>query len=96
MAKTTSELVTACKIGLQLDTTATFLDGLIEQKILAVKGFLSNAGVSDTQLDSDTGIGAIVLGVSDLWVLDGKAEFSNLFHMLVSQLKYVSMTESVV
>lgn len=95
MAKTINELVTACKIGLQLDTstTNTDLDGLLEQKILAVKGFMSNAGVSDAQLDSDTSIGTIVLGVSDLWTLDGKADFSNLFHMLVSQLKYVSMSE---
>jgi hypothetical protein len=95
MAKTTAELVIACKIGLQLDTLSTDLDGLLEQKILAVKGFISNAGVSDTQLDTDTCIGAIVLGVSDLWTLDGKAEFSNLFHMIVNQLKFASMTEGV-
>lgn len=93
--ETITDLLTACKVGLQLDTTSTDLDDLLQQKILAVKGYMSNAGVSDTQLNSDLSIGTIVLGVSDLWNLDGKAEFSSMFQMLVSQLKFVSMTEGV-
>lgn len=93
---TTPELIVKCKIGLQLDTISTDLDGLLEQKVLAVKGFMSNAGVSDAQMEADLGTGAIVLGVSDIWnIQGGNADFSGMFHMLVSQLKFVSMTEGV-
>lgn len=93
---TTADLVTKCKIALQIDTTTNDLDDLLSQHILAVNGFMSNAGVSDAQMNSDLGVGVIVLGVNELWNLEGtEAEFSKMFHMLLTQLKFMSMTEGV-
>lgn len=91
MAVTTADLILKCKIGLQLDILSSDLDGLLEQKILMVKNYMSNAGVTDINMDSELGIGTIVLGVTDVWIIQGgKATFSDMFVSLVNQLHLVS------
>lgn len=92
---TLADLITACKTGLNISQTTTTLDDLLTQKILAVQGYMQNAGVSATVLSSDLATGAIVLGVTDLWELTGgAAKFSTLFDTLVSQLSIKSYADA--
>jgi hypothetical protein len=84
-----TDLLTECKRGLNLPETSTVFDGVLTQKILAVKGFLSGAGVSDEQLATDLGIGLIVMGVADLWnVTGGETRFSPAFYSIATQLAF--------
>jgi len=84
---TSDEWLAACKTGLNIPLSSTALDGVLSQKLLAVKGYLKGAGVPDTALESDLGIGTVVIGVSDLWTVEsGEAKFSPVFHGLITQL----------
>lgn len=84
---TNEELLTACKIGLQIDTENTALDGILLQKILAVKSYMRGAGVTEDNMLDDLAVGVIVMGVADLWSLEGGGvKFSPAFHVLLAQL----------
>lgn len=90
---TDNELLIECKKGLNIPTGSTNFDGVLTQKVKAVKGYLTNAGVSAEQLASDTGVGLIVMGVTDLWdIQGGEAKFSPAFGILATQLALVSTT----
>ncbi|MFD3271515.1 hypothetical protein ACE3MS_15455 [Paenibacillus dendritiformis] len=82
-----SELLTECKIALNISLNTTALDGVLLQKLRAVKGFMANAGVSAEDMDSDLATGVITLGVADIWQLEGgEVKFSPVFYTLLSQL----------
>ena len=82
-----AELLEQCKIGLNMPVTSTVFDGVLSQKLLAVKSFMKGAGVSDNMLDDPASVGAIVVGVTDIWNLTGgDIKFSPVFAMLVTQL----------
>jgi hypothetical protein len=86
-----ADFLAACKTGLNIAQSTTALDSLLNQKIMAVKGYLSGAGVSAAVMESDLAIGVIVLGVTDLWELTGgQAKLSLMFTTLASQLAYQS------
>lgn len=86
-----AELLEQCKIGLQLPPEGTSFDGVLSQKLLAVKSYMLGAGTSQTMLEDDLAVGTIVMGVTDLWNLNGgDIKFSPTFHTLVSQLAYRS------
>lgn len=86
-----ADFLAACKTGLNIAESTTALDSLLNQKIMAVKGYLSGAGVSAAVMDTDLAIGVIVLGVTDLWELNGgQAKLSTMFMTLASQLAYQS------
>lgn len=88
---TDQKLIEECKIGLNISTSSTALDGILKQKILAVKSFMKIAGVSEKQMNNDLAVGVIVMGVADLWELEGgEAKFSPAFKTLLSQLTYAS------
>jgi uncharacterized repeat protein (TIGR02543 family) len=90
-----SDLITACRIGLNISASTTALDDVIKQKLMAVKAYLSNAGVSDADLYSDLAVGVIVMGVTDMWNLSGgQVSFSPMFHTLAAQLALKSYAES--
>ena len=90
-----TDLLAACKTGLNISLNTTALDGVLNQKILAVKGYMSSAGVSVAVMDSDLAIGVIVLGVTDLWELKGgQAKLSPMFNTLASQLVYQSYADA--
>lgn len=79
------ELLEACKLGLSI--SGDDFNQLLLQKILAVKAFMTNAGISSENLDNDLTVGVIVMGVSDLWELkSGEVKFSPVFFTLVTQL----------
>ena len=60
---------------------------MLTQKLLAVKSYLTGAGVSDAMLADDLATATIVLGVADLWnIQSGEVKFSPVFAMLVTQL----------
>jgi hypothetical protein len=84
---TDAELLIECKIGLNMPVASTQFDGVLNQKLLAVKSFLRGAGVSDVILEDDLAVGTIVMGVCDLWNLaGGEIKFSAAYSILVTQL----------
>lgn len=93
---TDEERLVACKKGLNIPTASTDFDDILNQKLLAVKLFMTNAGVSTTSLDTDLGVGALVLGVADLWELKaGEVKFSPAFFTLTTQLALGSSVVTV-
>jgi hypothetical protein len=90
---TNEELLTECKKGLNISLTTSAFDGVLTQKILAVKAFMKNAGVDDSNITSELGVGVIVMGVGDLWELkSGEVKFSSAFTTLLTQLTYHEVT----
>ena len=83
----TKNLLEECKKGLNIPIDSTSFDSVLNQKILAVKLFMQNAGVPENKLENDLAIGTIVMGVNDLWELkSGEVKFSPVFYILVNQL----------
>ncbi|MEZ7173590.1 hypothetical protein [Sporosarcina sp. OR05] len=79
------DLLVECKKGLGISGNG--LDPLLNQKIVAVKAFMMGAGVSEEKIVSELGVGAVVLGVTDLWEMrSGEVKFSPVFFTLVNQL----------
>ena len=84
------ELLAKVKSGLGITGTAT--DDTISIKMLAVKQYMLNAGVTIEQIETDLGIATLTVGVNDLWNLaSGEVKFSQAFDILATQLKAVSM-----
>jgi hypothetical protein len=89
---TNIELLIECKKGLNIPTAATNFDGTLTQKILAVKSYMQGAGVSNVMLEDDLAVGVIVMGVTDLWNLEGgEIKFSPVFNTLLTQLAVRSL-----
>jgi len=89
---TKDQLIIECKKGLNIPVESTNFDGAIGQKVLAVKGYAKNAGASDAQLDTDLATGLIVMGVTDLWnIQGGEIKFSPAFHTILTQLACASL-----
>jgi hypothetical protein len=84
---TDAELLIECKKGLNIQVESTAFDNVLTQKLLAVKSFMRNAGVTDEAMVDDLAVGVIVMGVTDLWSIQGgETKFSPAFYTLVSQL----------
>ena len=84
---TDAELLTECKTGLGIQVDSTAFDSVLTQKLLAVKSSMRNAGVTDEAMDDDLAVGVIVMGVTDLWKIEGgEIKFSPAFYILTSQL----------
>jgi hypothetical protein len=90
---TDAELLEKVKIGLSVG--GTFNDGTLSIKVMAVKQYMLNAGISQEQLETDLGISTLTVGVTDLWNLTpGDVQFSFAFTMcLMPQLMVVSMPD---
>ena len=94
---TDAELLIECKKGLGMQTDSTEFDGVIAQKVLAIKAFIKDAGVSDTVMNSDLCVGTIVMGVTDLWSTEGgNTKFSPLFYTFLGQLSAASLVSGEV
>lgn len=84
---TDDELLIECKKGLNIPVESTAFDLMLKQKLLAVKMFMTNAGVAAENMGNDLAVGVLVMGVSDLWELkSGEVKFSPVFFTLVNQL----------
>lgn len=86
--KKEDKMLLECKKGLNMSLEPNeLIDPVIEQKLLTVKSFMKGSGVPDEVIEGDLAVGAIVLGVTDLWELSaGEVKFSPVFFMLVTQL----------
>lgn len=84
---TDAELLIECKKGLNIQEDSTAFDGVLTQKLLAVKSFMKRGGVLEATMEDDLAIGIIVMGVADLWNLKGgEIKFSPAFYSLLTQL----------
>ncbi|SMQ75957.1 hypothetical protein SAMN05444673_2585 [Bacillus sp. OV166] len=85
------ELLIECKKGLGISEGSNVFDGLLNQKIKAIKSYMKNAGVSDAKMEDDLAVGVIVMGVADLWQTSpGEVRFSPALNTLINQLTYDS------
>lgn len=84
---TDAELLVECKKGLDIQVDSTAFDGVLIQKLLAVKSFMRRAGVSNEAMEDDLAVGVIVMGVADLWNAGGgDIKFSPAFSTILGQL----------
>jgi hypothetical protein len=84
---TDAELLIECKKGLGIQVGSTAFDGVLTQKLLAVKSYMKGAGVTDEAMADNLAVGVIVMGVADLWKVEGgEIKFSPAFYTLLSQL----------
>ena len=89
---TDAELLVKVKSGMLVQ--GSHLDTAISQRLLAVKQYVGNAGVTAEQIVSDLGIAVLTLGVTDLMTLSGgEVKFSDAFDIIMTQLKAVSMPD---
>jgi len=87
---TDTELLEKVKAGLGL--SGEYTDSTISVKVIAVKGYMVNAGVTVEQVETDLGIACLTVGVNDLWNLtSGEVKFSPAFDIIMCQLRAVSM-----
>lgn len=81
------ELLTEVKHSLNI--TGNYQDETLKNYIFEVLEYLSDAGVSDSVLQSDSIVGIVSRGVSDLWNYgSGGATLSPYFMQRVVQLTY--------
>lgn len=66
-----------------LSISGEALDDTLTQYIGEVKEYMLDAGVTQNVMESESAIGCIVKGASDLWL---DKELSNYFYQRVSQL----------
>lgn len=85
------ELLAKVKSG--LGNSGSHNDPNLRIKMIAVKQYMLNAGITLEQLESELGIATLTVGVSDLWnVAPGEVKFSEAFLIiLVPQLMTVSI-----
>lgn len=76
------------KIAMEILTVDKDFDRVLQLKICAVKGFLKNAGISESALATSEGIQCIAIGVDDLLNnAAGEVKFSPAFNLFAIQLK---------
>ena len=84
-------LLAECKKGLGMPVNSSVFDGPLTQEVITVKMYMAGAGVSATILDTDLAIGAIVMGVIDIWNIEGgNVKFSPLFNTFLIHLSIKS------
>ncbi|MEN6349332.1 MAG: Ig-like domain-containing protein [Syntrophomonas sp.] len=94
---TDAEVLIECKRGLNIQTDCTDFDAVLTQKLLAVKSYMLNAGVSQEMMADHLAVGIIVMGVADLWNMGGgEIKFSPVFNSLLSQLAISSSVLTVI
>lgn len=84
---TTEKLLAEVKTGLNI--TGTYQDNALKGYISEVLEYLADAGVNEKVLKSNSIIGVVTRGVSDLWNYGaGGTEFSKYFMQRAVQLSY--------
>jgi uncharacterized membrane protein (DUF441 family) len=88
---TDDEILEKVKIGLNADDN-TDNDNNLLIKVIGVKQYMLNSGVSEDQVETNLGITALTIGVNDTWdITSGALKFSDLFNMLLTQLAIKSL-----
>lgn len=84
---TDAQILTTVKQMLFGTNAGTFRDDLLTAYINEVKDFMKNAGVAESVIMSDSTVGIIAIGVSDLWNYQaGGVKLSEYFTQRVIQL----------
>lgn len=74
------EMLDKVKKGLSVDGTDN--DDSLKIKIMAVKQYMLNAGITEEKIETDLGIMTLTIGVNDIWDLTpGEIKFSYAFEM---------------
>lgn len=77
------------EVKTSLNITGTYQDETLKNYIYEVLEYLADAGVKEKVLKSDSIIGTVARGVSDLWNYGaGGADFSKYFMQRAVQLSY--------
>ena len=88
---TDAELLAKVKKGLFGTAADSWRDEMLQVFIDEVKGFMRDAGVSESVLNSEASVGCIMLGVNDLWnYSSGGVNLSGYFKQRVIQLAAAS------
>lgn len=86
-----NELLEKVKTGLSADDN-TDNDSNLLIKVIGVKQYMLNSGVSQELLETEEGITALTIGVNDVWDLTpGELKFSVIFHSFLTQLAIKSL-----
>jgi hypothetical protein len=89
---TDAELLEKVKAG--LGTQGTYNDPVLLPKVLAVKSYMLNAGITAEQIEGDLGIACLTIGVNDIWnMASGELKFSSVFNTMAFQLQVVSIPD---
>lgn len=84
---TDAQILTTVKQMLFGTDAGTFRDDLLTAYINEVKDFMKNAGVPESVISSNSAVGIIAIGVSDLWNYQaGGVKLSEYFIQRVIQL----------
>lgn len=87
---TDAQILTTVKQMLFGTANGTFRDELLTPYIKEVKDFMKQAGVDESVIMSDSAVGIIAIGVSDLWNYQaGGVKWSPYFTQRVIQLTRV-------
>lgn len=88
---TDAEILEKVKVGLNADDS-TDNDSNLLIKVIGVKQYMLNSGVSEEQVETSLGITALTIGVNDVWDLtSGALKFSTIFNSLLTQLAIKSL-----
>ena len=92
---TDAQILTTVKQMLFGMDAGTFRDDLLTAYINEVKDFMRNAGVAESVISSDSAVGIIAIGVSDLWNYQaGGVKLSEYFTQRVIQLTRIDAKTS--
>lgn len=92
---TDAQILTTVKQMLFGTDAGTFRDDLLTAYINEVKDFMKNAGVKESVISSDSAVGLIAIGVSDLWNYQaGGVKLSEYFTQRVIQLTRIDAETS--
>lgn len=92
---TDAQILTTVKQMLFGSDAGTFRDDLLTAYINEVKDFMRNAGVKESVISSDSAVGLIAIGVSDLWNYQaGGVKLSEYFTQRVIQLTRIDAETS--
>ena len=92
---TDAQILTTVKQMLFGTDAGTFRDDLLTAYINEVKDFMKNAGVDDSVIMSNSAVGIIAIGVSDLWNYQaGGVKLSEYFAQRVIQLTRIDAETS--
>lgn len=88
---TDAEILEKVKQGLSVDGNDN--DETLKIKIIAVKQYMLNSGITQEVIETDLGITTLTIGVNDIWLLTpGEIKFSFAFDMcFMPQLKAISI-----
>jgi len=86
-----NELLEKVKMGLNADDN-TDNDNNLLIKVIGIKQYMINSGVSQEQIETELGVATLTIGVNDAWDLTpGALKFSGLFNSFVTQLAIKSL-----